>query len=211
MKLYLSSFRVGHHGSKLIELSDGGPLACIPNALDHISLEDQREARDRNLRSLNDLGISADLFDLRNFFVTSGGLQDALSEFSGVWVTGGNTFVLRQAMALSGFDRVIDNFRLSSFLYGGYSAGVCVLAPDLRALQIVDDPRKFPYPGQTEVIWEGLNLLDYIVLPHYKSDHPESADIDKEVEYCKANDIPYRTLRDGEVLFGDNIEVLSPG
>ena len=39
-----------------------------------------------------------------------------------------------------------------------------------------------------------------MILPHYKSDHPESEDIDKEVEYCDKNNIPYKTLRDGEVM-----------
>jgi dipeptidase E len=35
---------------------------------------------------------------------------------------------------------------------------------------------------------------------HYKSDHPESTSIDKEVEYCEKNNIPYQTLKDGEVI-----------
>jgi hypothetical protein len=42
-------------------------------------------------------------------------------------------------------------------------------------------------------------ILDYIILPHYKSDHPESADIDKEVEFCKKNN-PSKTLKDDEVI-----------
>ena len=84
-------------------------------------------------------------------------------------------------------------------LYAGYSAGACVLAPDLRGLQQVDDPSIRLYPGQ-DVIWEGLGLLEYLVLPHYQSDHPESAAIDKEVDYCRAHQIPFRTLRDGDVI-----------
>ena len=39
-----------------------------------------------------------------------------------------------------------------------------------------------------------------MLLPHYDSDHPESEDIAKEVEYCKNNNVPYKTLRDGEVI-----------
>jgi dipeptidase E len=53
------------------------------------------------------------------------------------------------------------------------------------------------------VIWEGLGFLDYLILPHYKSDHHESAAIDKEVEYCARHGIPFRTLRDGEVIIID--------
>ncbi len=63
----------------------------------------------------------------------------------------------------------------------------------------MDDPSVSPY-ADSSVIWEGLALLDYLVLPHYESDHPESADIAKEVEFCGREAIPFRTLRDGEVI-----------
>lgn len=112
---------------------------------------------------------------------------------------GGNTFVLRQAMRLSGFETLIRELVDTDFLYGGYSAGVCVLAPSLTGLQQVDDATLTPYPN-SEVIWDGIGLLDYLVLPHFESDHPESADIDKEVEYCRREGIPFKTLRDGEVI-----------
>lgn len=104
-------------------------------------------------------------------------------------------------MRLSGFDMIFDELRdKDNFVYAGYSAGICVLAPDFKALQIVDDPTDKPYKELQETIWEGLGYLDYIILPHYRSDHPESADIDKEVCYCEQNNIPYKTLRDGEVI-----------
>ena len=203
---------MGDFGEKLVQLSEGGRLAYIPNALDHVPIEDQEETRNRNLTDLRKLGVSVEILNLKDFFSRRSQLESELSHFAGVWVTGGNTFVLRQAMKLSDFDQVLTDLcstsRSCSFLYGGYSAGICVLAPDLRALQIVDDPQKFPYPEQTEVIWEGLNLLDYIILPHYKSDHPESDDIGNAIAYCKAHEIPFRPLRDGEVLFGNSIEML---
>ena len=70
----------------------------------------------------------------------------------------------------------------------------------MKSLQIVDNPDDKPYKKLQETIWEGLNFLEYMILPHYDSDHPESEDIDKEVEYCKQNNIPFKTLRDGEVI-----------
>ena len=74
------------------------------------------------------------------------------------------------------------------------------MAPSLKGLQTVDDPSDKPYPQLQETIWEGLGALDYIILPHYKSDHPESADIDKEVEYCTRNNLKFKTLRDGDAI-----------
>ncbi len=102
-------------------------------------------------------------------------------------------------MKLSGFDDIIKNMDRDDFLYSRYSAGICILVPSLKALQQVDNPNIMPYEELKEIIWEGLGILDYIILPHYKSEHPESADIDKEVEFCKKIIFllkPYMTRRD---------------
>jgi dipeptidase E len=85
-------------------------------------------------------------------------------------------------------------------LYGGYSAGVCVLAPTLRGIEIVDDPNVKPYGDNAETIFEGLNIIDYSVVPHYQSNHPESEKMETVVEYMKKNEIPFKTLKDGEVI-----------
>lgn len=103
-------------------------------------------------------------------------------------------------MRISGFDEIIkDLMAKDDFVYAGYSAGICILAPDLKSLQIVDYPTDTPYEVKN-IIWEGLNILDYMILPHYKSEHYESAKIDEEVVYCEQHDIPFKTLRDGEVI-----------
>ncbi len=208
MKYYLSSYRIGQHGDKLIDLSNGGPLAYIPNALDHIPAKEHSENKKRNIQDLLDIGVKAELLDLKDFFGALNKLQEVLSKFNGVWVTGGNTFVLRQAMRLSGFDEIINLFQDSSFLYGGYSAGICVLAPNLDGIRVVDDHKQFPYPEIKEPIWEGLDILNYIILPHYRSDHPESADIEKDVERCKQLKIPFKTLKDGDVFYGEDIRTI---
>lgn len=104
-------------------------------------------------------------------------------------------------MKLSGFDRYIQtHLDDEDFVYAGFSAAVCILYKDMKALQIVDEPNVFPYSQIKETIWEGLGILDYMFLPHYDSNHSESEDIAKEVEYCKNNNVPYKTLRDGEVI-----------
>ena len=38
-----------------------------------------------------------------------------------------------------------------------------------------------------QTIWEGLSFFDYMILPHYRSEHPESKYIDQEVKFCKEN------------------------
>ncbi|OGE81308.1 MAG: hypothetical protein A2826_01990 [Candidatus Doudnabacteria bacterium RIFCSPHIGHO2_01_FULL_43_23] len=200
MKLYLSSYKIGNKPDKLKEFALGKKIGFIPNAIDFVDPKPRQESNDKSLRDLTDLGIDTEILDLKDYFGKKEKLRAKINSLGGVWVRGGNTFVLRKAMKLSGFDEIITSIDRDDFLYGGYSAGICVLAPSLEALQIVDDPTAIPYIQSKEVILEGLGILDYIILPHYKSDHPESADIDKEVEFCEKNNIPYKTLRDGEVI-----------
>jgi len=200
MKFYLSSYKIGKEIEKLKELVRGKKIGFIPNSLDYVEPKARQESNEKNMKDLSDLGIDVEMLDLKDFFGKKEELKKKIDSLGGVWIRGGNTFVLRQAMKLSGFDNIIKNIDRDDFLYGGYSAGICVLAPSLKAIQQVDKPEIMPYEESKEVIWEGLGILDYIILPHYKSDHPESVDIDKEVEFCKKNNISFKTLRDGEVI-----------
>jgi len=108
-------------------------------------------------------------------------------------------------MRLSGFDDALRQFSGSNLdmLYGGYSAGICILGPTLMGLDIVDPPSKKPY-GDHQTIWEGLGILDYVIVPHFESDHPESEAAGRVVAYLEQHKIPFKTLRDGEVIIIDN-------
>lgn len=103
-------------------------------------------------------------------------------------------------MKLSGLDELLKKLRgRNNFLYAGYSAAGCVLAPNLKVYEIVDKIDT-PYSELKEVIWDGLGILNFAFMPHWDSEHPESADVEKEIAYCKQNNIPYKALRDGEVI-----------
>ena len=109
-------------------------------------------------------------------------------------------------MQLSGFDTFLkEKLNDSNYLYGGYSAGICVLAPSLHGLELVDEPVN-PYNDEP-AIFEGIGILNYVPVPHYKSDHPESAMIDNVVDYLNEHQIKYKTLHDGDVIIEErNIE-----
>jgi dipeptidase E len=204
MKFYLSSFKLGNKIEELIRLMpENKRIGYIPNACDYtnVDLDKKNKSKKLDIESLENLGFIVEYLDLKDYFGKTDKLRKKIKGLGGVFVRGGNTFILRQAMRLSGFDIIFNELLKSDdFLYSGYSAGICVLAPNFQALQIVDDPNDKPYDKLKETIWEGLGFLDYIILPHYKSDHPESAAIDKEVKYCKDNKIRFKTLRDGEVI-----------
>jgi len=63
----------------------------------------------------------------------------------------------------------------------------------------VDDATINPYGGY-EIEWSGMELLDFVLVPHFESDHPESEAVNGVVQYMKEHDILHRTLRDGDVI-----------
>jgi dipeptidase E len=202
MRLYLSSYRVGDRPDVLRAMTSGRTVGVVCNALDHIDADERAQYVSSNRSELDALGIATTELDLRGFFGDVPRLGRELDRLGAVWVCGGNTFVLRQAMHLSGLDTLLGERIGSSFVYGGFSAGVCVLAPRLEGLHHVDDASVRPYPG-SETSWKGLGILDYLVLPHFRSQHPESEAVERDVAYCAEHGIAVRTLRDGQVIVGE--------
>lgn len=203
MRLYLSSYGLGNYSKELIKLIGANKnIVIIGNAGDHYgNKKERRESIKRQTDSLSSIGLIPQEIDLRKYFGKEKELENKLKKFGAVWIKGGNTFVLRKAMSLSGFDKIIKRkLKKDEIVYAGYSAGWCVLSKSLKGLEIVDNPKDNAEGYPKKIIWSGLGIIDYTACPHYKSDHPESADVDKEVKYYKDNKIPYKTLRDGEVI-----------
>jgi dipeptidase E len=189
VKLYLSSFRMGDRPARLLELlGSARSAAVIANALDDQGAATRREGVEREL-------------DLREHF----GLPLDLSAYDLLWLRGGNVFLLRYALAASGADAaIVQLLRDDALVYGGYSAGPCVLAPSLRGLELVDEPEAVEETYGAEPVWDGLGVLDFAIVPHVDSPgHPETERCNALAEHYRAAGVPHRTLRDGEVLVID--------
>ena len=204
MKFYLSSYKFGNEVDKLKGLVPIGnkKVVYISNALDFSDdLTRRKKSEQADIEQLKELSLEVELVDLRDYFNQQNELEKKIAEFGVIWVRGGNLFVLRQAMKISGFDTILKNLvKKEGILYGGYSAGICVLAPTLRGMDLIDDLSVKPYGDQSEIIWDGLGILNYSIIPHYKSDHPETKKANKCVEYMIENKILFKALRDGEVI-----------
>lgn len=212
MRLYLTSFRMGNATSELLRMSSGKRALIIANATDYRTAEDRSEGVKLERTNLEELGFECDELDLREYFENSEALDERLKSCDLIWVRGGNTFILNRAMKHSGAGLIIRQLLLEdSVVYGGYSAGIDVLVPDLHGIELVDEPDVVPDGYNKEILWEGLGLLSYYVAPHYRSDHPESDAIDSVVEYFIDNHLPFIALRDGEtiVIDGNSQRVLS--
>lgn len=175
--------------------------AVIMNARDYIRPDERSDRLQIEFENLTRLGLQPEELDLRDFFNNSSELKAVVKNFGFFWVMGGNTFLLRKAFKQSGFDGLIIELLTNDVVaYGGYSAGICVLAPSLRGLDLVDSKDSEVEGYIRDVIWDGLGLIEYAIVPHFKCAQTELDDIDTYVQYLIDNHILFKALRDGEAI-----------
>lgn len=210
MRLFLSSYKFSNQPERMLEIINGKKVAVVANAMDFLPEEIRVQKVKEEEAQLRALGLEPEELDLRKFFGKSKELEQIAKGYDYFWVRGGNVFILRKAYKYSGFDKIITNLiKQDKVAYGGYSAGCCVLAPSLEGVEIVDPVDMEAEGYKAEIIWDGLGIIDYAYAPHYRSNHPESADIEKMVKYFEKNKIPHKTLHDGEaILVNDEKEVM---
>ena len=208
MRLYLSSYRLGDHEEKLVALvgRPGAKAAVCVNALDNMKSTVRADVLRRELDDMRRLGFVPEELDLRESFARDG-LLDRMGTYEIIWISGGNVFLLAKAMRQSGFDRVIRMLlKTDRIVYAGYSAAFCVLARSLRGMDLVDDvhARADGYaPGEA---WDGLGLIDFHPIVHFRSEHSESIQTEREYDFVIAHGIRHETLRDGDVYLVQNDE-----
>jgi dipeptidase E len=204
MRLYLSSFDLGDQPEELVALcGTGRRAAIIVNALDNFPGPRSSWLK-RQTDKIANLGFRVAELDLRDFFANARRLGVVLGNTDMIWINGGNAFILRRAMKQSGFDLLLkEALAQDRIVYAGFSAGSVIAGPSLKGLEIIDHPTDVPQGYDPETIWDGLGLLPFAIAVHFKSDHSESELVEREIAYFENNNIPYKTLRDGEALVID--------
>lgn len=194
---------MGDHPEELVSLVEPRrPAVVIANAMDDEPREDRLAGVRRELAALEDLGIGARELDLRAYFGQSERLASALESCGLVWLRGGNVFMLRYSLAASGADSVLTALLdEDALVYGGYSAGPCVLGPTIRGFETVDDADAVRSVYAAEPVWDGLGVLKYVIVPHVHSpEHAESERCALVADRYRAEGVPHRTLRDGQAI-----------
>jgi len=131
MHLYLSSFLLGNRAGDLATLVHTQKAAIVANALDHASSSVRREYAEGQILEFSRLGFEAGELDLRDYFDSRRDLSTVLDAVGLVWVTGGNSFLLRRAMKQSRFDTYIMEHRASNRLvYLSITHIFCQFKPD---------------------------------------------------------------------------------
>ncbi len=204
MKLYLSSQGFGNHLKRLEDMvgSDKRVL-FIDNAKDELP-EEQRAAHvEEKRQEFAAAGFDFYELDLRKYFRSPDMLRPLIEAAPFIWVSGGNTFVLRRAFAYSGLDSILINaLKHTNMVCGGSSAGSIVMTKTLHGTENGDDPYLVPGGYEEEIIWEGIGLVYPQLVPHYQSDW-FGREAQAMADYYESNGMRYETLKDGEVYVVD--------
>ncbi len=215
MRLFLSSQDFGKYPQVASELAGNNKKAAfIKNAQDDSPAAERNFSLPEKQRMFEAVGFDFEEIDLRKYFGKQVELRDKLAGFGSVWCAGGNTFILRRAMKASGLDEILRQLlHEDKIVYGGWSAGACIAAPTLHGVENGDRPEPDAVPVNypiTETIWEGLGLVEFMVVPHYKSDW-FGTEAGLMMQYCIDHKLRYKPLEDGQVVVvnGDKVEVLS--
>lgn len=208
MRLFLSSQNIGNYPKVFYDLAgDNKKLAYIGYAKDDWAVEDRQAKTSEHKQQFVELGFDFYEIDLRKYFGKQNNLRETLANFGSIWVSGGNTFFLRKAFAYSGLDEIlVDMVGQDKVAYGGSSAGSIIVTPSLRGTEHGDNPEVVPHGYKNEIIWEGLNLVPFYVVPHYQSDW-WGKEANLMIEYLKSKNLEYYALKDGQaVLVNGNKE-----
>lgn len=204
MKLFLSSQGFGNHLARLQQMvGNDKRVLFIDNAKDIGSASDRAVHTAEKKLEFEAAGFEFYELDLRDYFNSPDTLKLLVEAAPFIWVSGGNTFVLRRAFKYSGFDVLLQNaLKNTNMVYGGSSAGSIIMTKTLRGTEYGDDPYAVPESYKEEILWDGLGLVYPQLVPHYQSDWFED-EAQAMVDYFEQNGLKYETLRDGEVYVVD--------
>lgn len=204
MRLYLSSHGFGNHLERLQQMvGDNKKVLFVDNAKDDLN-EGERQAHvaEKQLE-FEEAGFEFYELDLRKYFGKSELLAKIVAGAGLVWVSGGNTFLVRRALKYSGLDEILmSDLRKDLFVYGGSSAGAIIMTKTLRGTEMGDDPYVVPEGYDQEIIWNGLGMIYPQLVPHYRSSW-FGDEAQAMIDYFEDNGLTYKGLKDGEVYIVD--------
>lgn len=120
-----------------------------------------------------------------------------LSSYDVIYVCGGNTFKLMKFAREANFEKDIKSLLERRGVYIGVSAGSLIVGP---SIQIADEV----HPDKNEVgltDFNGFNITDLIIFPHY------SSDIEEEIKsFEKSNSVKIERIDNSQAILVEDGE-----
>ena len=157
MKLFLCS-HFSSVGSLIKEEIDNKKVAFIPTA----SLHEGYTGYVGSARKLfKKLGASVTEIDISTEAYST--IQDVFEDADVIYFTGGNSFFLMDQLRKTETDELLKKELAKGKLMIGESAGAIICAPTIQYIEQMDEkPEDYSQEDN-----EGLDLIDFYVLPHY--------------------------------------------
>nr|WP_201471144.1 Type 1 glutamine amidotransferase-like domain-containing protein [Microbacterium hydrocarbonoxydans] len=108
------------------------------------------------------VALGHELADITARDVSAVDFAATLSAIDAVYVAGGSTFALLEALRVTGNDVVLAQRVRDGLPYIGLSAGSIIAGPDITPASLMDDPADGPALADLS----GLGLVDRTVIPH---------------------------------------------
>lgn len=147
---------------KFVDLLDCPPsdliVAFVPTAAD---VYENKSFVDDDRNKLSELGFK--ILDINITGKTEEILQEQMKDVDIIFVAGGNTFYLLENTLVSGFDKIVKQLVENGKYYIGSSAGSVLAGLSVEPVKLLDNPSK----AQNLKSFDGLKLIDKIILPHY--------------------------------------------
>ena len=152
-------------------------------------------------RSIEALGH--ELVDITARDLTAADFAAMLSAVDAVYVAGGSTFALLEALRVTGNDDILAERVRGGLPYIGCSAGSIIAGPDIAPASLMDDPRD----GPALTDFGGLGLIGRTVIPHADgllAPYPPSLIEETIATYGESHDL--LPVRDDQALRVDGDE-----
>lgn len=153
-------------------------------------------------KALQKLGLIIDELDIST--ASNDEINSKLRNNDFIYITGGNTFFLLQELKKTGADKIIIDEINKGKLYIGESAGAIVTSANVEYAKRMDDVKKAP--NLTE--FNGLNLVDFYVIPHY-TNFPFEKTVEKIIEdYSSKLNLSPISNKDAISVVGNKIDFI---
>ena len=199
-RLLLASYGVGALPELAGADARGLRFAFVPTAAGPDAEAKEWVQADR--RQLDALGCEARTLDLAH--VEADEVEAALLGLDGVFLTGGNSYLLLWHARRSGFaELAVPLVERGELLYVGTSAGAMVAGPDLASAANLDNRREVPELESSAA----LGLVPFTVLPH--DNHSEARELHDEIVAAHP-DVSFVRLADGRAVLvrGDAVDTV---
>lgn len=140
-------------------VKENSTIGFIPTASE---LDNDRLYMEKDRENLIKMGFNVIEIDISK--LSKQEIVEKLNSVNVIFVAGGNCFYLLQQLKIKDVLQELIEFA-NNKIHIGLSAGACIACPSIDYLEKLDDKSQAPLLKN----YKAMNLVDFYILPHYKS------------------------------------------